>query len=355
VLAQRGLSSAVARSGSIEFEDLIVSSTNGTLIAPTTGRATAGLRRVQNVAGRRFRTASRIPTGLVVDDPGGECDLLVVVCSHQSDLRVVNALPNWRQRAAKKILWLEELWLDDVDRWPAYTELMSHFDHVFVGFEQASSAVAELTGTPTSYLPFGIDAEAFCPWPEPPARTIDVMNIGRRSPVTHRALMDRPDLFCHFDTTVMSAVRDPHEHRAQFRAFAQRSRYFIVNRAKFTRDHFDTAPAELGLRFFEGAAAGAVLIGDHPKTPTFEEHFGWQDSVIHQPVDAPHIADVIDDLDSQPARLDAIRRRNVSQCLRHHDWAHRIVHIFRAAGLPLPPRLEQRLDELDGMANLVAG
>ncbi len=346
VLAQRGLSSVVVRGERIEFEDLVVDLTGGDLIAPQPGIATMGLRRLSGAAGRRLRLASRFPTGMTVDDPGGECDLLVDVCSHQSDLRIVNALPNWTRRAAAKVLWLE-----DVDHWPAYTELMSQFDLVVVSSEQSVQPVAELTGTTVRHLPFGIDALAFCPWPDRPQRFIDVMNVGRCSAVTHCALMERPDLFWHFDTTMMAGVRDPHEHRAQYHRFAQRSRYFVVNRAKFTCADSDAGTAELGLRFFEGAAAGAVLIGDHPKTPTFDEHFGWQDSVIHQTMDALHIADVIDDLDLQPQRLEGIRRRNVSEFLSRHDWSHRFDWILDHFGLARP----EPLDQLAGMARAVAG
>ena len=45
----------------------------------------------------------------------------------------------------------------------------------------------------------------------------------------------------------------------------------MVNRAKLILDDTDAGTAELGLPFFEGAAAGAVLIGAHPKTPILHE------------------------------------------------------------------------------------
>ena len=41
----------------------------------------------------------------------------------------------------------------------------------------------------SQYLPAGIDNLNFSPYPNPPARAIDVLSIGRRAPAIHKALL----------------------------------------------------------------------------------------------------------------------------------------------------------------------
>lgn len=355
VLGQRGLHNTVARTISIESEDVFVDVSGAELLLPSHSRTSEVRQRLQRAASRRLPAASRFDPGYRLDDPGGECDLLFMVCAFQRDVTAISALSDWQGRAGTKVLWLEDLWLDDVERWPAYLELMSQFDRIYLNFAQAVDRLAELTGTPTSYAPFAVDALRFCPYPDPPERFIDVMNVGRRSRVTHEALRARPELMLHYDTTAAGAVKDPQEHRMQYAAFAQRSRFFIANRAKFQNRDQDRHAPEIGARFFEGAAAGAVLIGDHPGGAQFDEHFGWNDALIRQPSDAPNIGDLVDDLLAQPGRLADISRRNVTECLRRHDWAHRFALVAADVGLERHPRLQERLANLEVMASKVDG
>ena len=86
-------------------------------------------------------------------------------------------------------------------------DLLAEFDHVFVGVQHAVDEVSKIAGVPCRYLPLAADVLRFSPYPIPPPRTIDVCNIGRRSEVTHAALLRlarERRLFYYYDTVAAS-------------------------------------------------------------------------------------------------------------------------------------------------------
>ena len=59
---------------------------------------------------------------------------------------------------------------------------------------------------------------------------------------------------------------------------------------------------EIGPRFYEGAAGGAVLIGQVPTNcQVFDRDFDWTDAVIDMPFHSTDIAERISALDAEPA------------------------------------------------------
>ena len=106
------------------------------------------------------------------------------------------------------------------------------------------------------------------------------------------------------------------------------SRYFIANRSHVNNPEFTAGRDEISARFYEGAAAGTVMIGEAPRTEEFKRQFDWPDAVIHLPFDSPDVADILAGLNSDPARLASASRNNVRQAAARHDWLHRIRIIF---------------------------
>ena len=90
---------------------------------------------------------------------------------------------------------------------------------------------------------------------------------------------------------------------------------------------------EIGHRYYEGAAAGAVLIGQVPDCPSFRDMFVREDTVIEIQPDGSDVLDILRSLDAQPQRLRQIRQRNTAEALLRHDWVHRWKHIFGIAGI----------------------
>jgi hypothetical protein len=110
---------------------------------------------------------------------------------------------------------------------------------------------------------------------------------------------------------------------------------------------------EVGHRYFEGAAAGTVMIGQAPKCEAFREMFPWQDAVIEIQPDGSDVLGVLARFDAEPERLSAIGRQNAMQALLRHDWVYRWKEIFRVAGIELSPGLAARERRLREMAQLV--
>jgi hypothetical protein len=284
-------------------------------------------------------------------------DLFFPVFSHPHELYSLATIPNWRQRCRKAACFISEVWSDIL---PEYLlELLSAFDHVFIGHRHPVKDVARITGRPCSYLPLAVDVLRFAPpsWDQP--RPIDVCNVGRRSPVTHQALLDdaeRRHSFYYYDTVAASGsdlkdrtfrVDSPHEHRRKLATLLKHSRYFIANRSYVNRPEFTAGRDEISARFYEGAAAGAVMIGEAPRTEEFKQQFDWPDALIHMPFDSPDIGGILADLNGDPSRLRAIRRNSVRQAAQRHDWLHRILLVFDTLGLAPTEKMRARAKQLE--------
>lgn len=360
VFSLRNLLPSPARCCNYEFEDLLRELDHVDVIAPTSSSALPkGLQRA--IWGRLGRGVPALRTlqSLGHAPLDRDYDLLFIHCQNPSDLLNMGPLAPWRERCRRTAVYVDELWAHTVAVRPGEMAMLAQFDHIFAGQEHSVGAIAAATGQPVSYLPVGVDMDRFCPFPDPPARTIDVFNMGRRSPVTHAALKRlaaERGLFYMFDTVNGRAhVYDPADHRSQLANLIKRARYFITNVAKITAPEETGGQQEVGFRFYEGAAAGAVMIGEPPRCPSFDANFGWEDAVVYMPYGTSTPEDVIDALDASPERVEAIRRRNVANSLRRHDWAYRWGPILDTAGLQPIDWLPRRRAQLARLANAVDG
>lgn len=337
IVSQRLLQPRVSRCCGFEFEDVIAQMTGGDVIAPSAARVSALLHKV----GHHVARLAPVTPDRLSPPPRGRlppsCDLLVAVCQFPSDLASLASVRGWRSRSGKAVCFIEEVWAGQVARLRGHLRLLNRFDHVFTSCSGTVAALRSRLDAPCTYLPPGVDARRFCPAsPGAPARTIDVCNIGRRSPAAHallrRACAERGWFYYH-DTFEPFAVLDPAEHRAVLASIIQRTRYFVANRAKPDRLSETSGQEEIGFRYFEATAGGAVVVGDHPRTAEFERQFGWEDAVIPARYDGEDLLRVIDELAGSAERTEAARRRNVAGALLHHDWAYRWMEVLRGVGL----------------------
>jgi hypothetical protein len=356
VFSLRNMLPLPARCVNYEMEDVVASLDRVDVVAPlhSAGPPRVVQRALWGKVGRRLSLARSIPQLGALSPLDRDYDLLFITCQNPSDLYFLGPLAPWRARCRKAVVYVDELWAHTVPSRPGEMAMLAQFDHIVVGQEAPIAAVQAATGVATSYLAVGVDLLRFSPGARPQPRVIDVFNMGRRSPVTHTALLrlaEERGLLYLFDTiSGKGRVYDVREHRAQLASTIKRTRYFITNVAKITAPEETRGQQEVGFRFFEGAAAGAVLIGEAPRCPSFDEHFGWEDAVIHMPYGTADPAAIIDALDADPQRVEAIRRRNISQSLRRHDWAHRWTSILTLAGLQPDARVGERLDRLARLA-----
>ena len=363
LLSVRRLASLVAFSLQYEFEDVVAELTNADRVDADGGEALERSRRAYRLA--RLATGSRRLAKAVAPRPSKlglerDYELFFPVFNHAHELFALALVPEWRRRCRLAACFVNELW---ADRLPGYLlELLAQFDHVFVGMRHAVDEVARALGRPCTYLPLAVDVLRFTPLPDPPLRTIDVCNIGRRSGVTHGALLrlaEKRRLFYYYDTVAASGtgrkqrtfeVEDGAEHRLLLAGLLQRSRYFIANRSRVNEPEVTAGRDEISGRFYEGAAAGAVMLGEAPRTEEFARQFDWPDAVIRLPFDSPDVASVLAALDRDPDRLARVRDLAVRNALLRHDWVYRLRRVFETLHLPPTAAMLAREERLQGLA-----
>ena len=360
LLSLRKVEDVVAYCAQYEFEDVISSVMDAEMAAPEKLDGVELSRKAYKLV--RYLSGSRDLAGAVVRPLAPrrgdeEYDLFLPVFSHPHQLFALSCVPDWRKRCRKAVCFVVEAWAELL---PGYLlELLSEFDHVFIAAQHVVGTVSRLIGRPCTYMPQGVDALRFCPWPDSPVRSIDVCNIGRRSPVTHGKLLERARqgrFFYYYDTIKPAAkevtfhVNSGSEHRLLLANLLKRSRYFIANRARANQPELTRGRDEIAGRFFEGAAAGTILLGDPPEIEEFRSRFDWPDAVIPMPFDAPGVLDRVAELDSDPRRQERIRKENVANALLRHDWVHRLRTMLEAVGVAAPARMLAREARLASLA-----
>jgi len=356
LLSQRGLAPLISRCCSYEFEDVIRSVDSVDLIAPRYRQdAFEILSRAVNKVGRRIGLFKGINPGIRPIRVERDYQLFFAVFQFATDALSLNALRGWRENCEVAACWLEEIWARDLHRLQSQIGLLRQFDYIFTNCLSSLDGLAKATGRRVIYQPPGVDCLRFFPGEPPRERVIDIFNMGRRHADTHRALVDLAEerrLFYLYDTFKGNVpVQDPAEHRLQLANLIKRTRFFIANKAKANEEGETARQEEVGFRFFEGAAGGAVMIGDLPNVASFREHFDWPDAVVQLPFGSRDVGDLIADLEGQPERLARIRADNVRNALLRHDWAYRWQAVLDNIGLDRLPSLQARLALLSERAD----
>jgi hypothetical protein len=364
LLSQRRIADLVAYCLAYEFEDTFAAVTDARRIDAVDLPALEFSRRAYKLV--RLASGSPGLAHLLAPSPRNrvvlehDFDLFFPVFSHSYELYSLAFIPNWRRRCRKAACFITEIGSDELPKY--LLELLSAFDHVFLGQYHRVQDVARITGVPCTYLPFAVDVPRFAPASPDLPRPIDVCNIGRRSPVTHQALLDdaeRRRSFYYYDTVAASGsdlkqrtfrVDNPHEHRGMLATILKHSRYFIANRSYVNKPELTAGRDEISARFYEGAAAGTVMIGEAPRTEEFKRQFDWPDAVFHLPFDSPDIDRILANLNGAPERLRAVRCNNIREAALRHDWLHRIRVVFDVLGLAPTEEMRRRAQRLDQIA-----
>jgi hypothetical protein len=337
-----------------EFEDLICELDCAELLAP---KLNPSSRRSAFAARLAYHAPVMLNPGLDPISAEGRYDILFTICGYPHDLIMFNAVSNLRDVCRTSVCLLDELWISEMARHHHFLRILAKFDVVMLYYSQTVRPLSEKIGRRCVFLPPGVDAISFCPVPGLPKRVIDVYSIGRRSEITHQRLLDmvrESGLFYLHDSIGGHQAINSKEHRALFANVAKRSRYFIVNPGKIDEPHLSGQQIETGNRYFEGAASGAIMVGERPNNEVFEKLFDWPDAVTRLPYGSRDIDLVIKDIDGDPERQDRIRRTGVVQALMRHDWVYRWEAILNEVGLePMQAALERK-DRLRKLAEVVS-
>jgi hypothetical protein len=364
-LSMRRLSRLVANSMLYEFEDVVGEVTAADrvdVVDParlTRSRRAYKLLRHASGSARLARALTPTPRTARLED---DYALFFPCFNDAYELYALATIPEWRQRCRYAACYISEMWPGQL---PGYLlELLADFDHIFLSMHGPVAEVARITGRPCSVLPLAADVCRFSPYPQPSARVIDVCNLGRRSAVTHRRLLELAcarQLTYYYDTVAASGldrcqrtfqVQDPAEHRLLLAQLLRVSRYYVANRARINEPTLTGGWQEISGRFYEGAAAGVVMLGEPPDNPVFRELFDWPEAVIPLPFDAPDIDRRLAELDADPGRLVRIGRRNARQAALRHDWLHRLGQVYAIFKLPPTEGMRAREARLEALARL---
>jgi hypothetical protein len=347
------VSSMFARCLIYEFEDIIQQIDSVQVVAPRPGRwFKYGTRLAQRLAAD-FPIS--INPGIKPISVGKEYDLFFTCCEFAKDLLALNALRGWKERCKTSVCWIDETLVSEFINEKCFAKMMSGFDHVVVGCKQGVGLTDGKVPGQCLFLPPGVDAIRFCPYPNPPERFIDVLSIGRRAETTHGKLLDMAKegrIFYFYDSTNGNEAVSWEQHRLLVANLCKRSRYFIVNPGKFDQPEATGDEDIIGARYFEGAASGSVMIGEMPRNEEFRRFVHWQDAVIRLPYDSADIDRVMTELEAEPSRVETIRRNNVVESLLNHDWAYRWEAVLGLAGLDPLPALTERKKSLEGLSRI---
>jgi len=353
LLSFRDVDPAVSRCATFEFED-VVAEVDAVEFAALPAQPCPFPRVVS-----RLDAHAPFLTAPLRNDPRpgrSRYDLLFVWVHSAGELNRAQPLSQYLDLADVTVACVDELWKSDLFQRTGELALLRRFDQLYSPSAGTIQALAELTSRPSHYLPPSIDALRFCPFPANRPREIDVYLMGRRRLELHRALREvtaATNRFYLFDTSGHTAVFDYAEHRERLAELIGRTRYFVVDFAKADWADQIGDQQEFGVRYFEAAAAGAVLIGRAPRTATFQEVFGWRDSVIPIADEPGSVRELLDELDRDTERVLRIRRENVLHSLRRHDHVYRWQQILANAGLAPLPAVQERQRRLEERAKRV--
>jgi hypothetical protein len=285
-----------------------------------------------------------------------EYDLFVLICQHRHlpEVLYLNALTDWSRRCRKKVCILDELWEYEVPRLRPYLKTLKQFDLVLIACEGSVRAVAQNIERPCHFLPPAVDTLRFTPLLRPSPRCIDIYSIGRRQAHLHDALCrlaEKRNLFYLFDRSGGgdSVTPDHRQHRSSLADLARRSRCFMVAPALVDQSQHTRGQIEVPTRYFEGAAAGAILLGQRPACRSFERLFDWPDAVVEVRPDGSDCEEVVWSLLTDTSRCERISHRNATEALLRHDWVYRWKQVLQLLGMPPTEAMlarERRLQEI---------
>jgi hypothetical protein len=288
----------------------------------------------------------------------GEYDLFIAHLPLTQDLIQLSAVRGWRDHCKRSICWIDEEYAANLGAYKNWYSALEAFDHVAIGLSGTVQELGKALNRTCHFVPGAVDVIRYSPHPSNPARVIDIYSIGRIREGVHEAFLDfstEKNWFYVYDTFLASdaRVKDYRQHRQMHANMAKRSRYYHVASAKMDVHADSGGQIEVGFRYYEATAAGAILVGQVPDCETFHSTFNWPDGVIPIQADGRDVPEVVSGLSADPKRLDEISRRNAVEALLCHDWVYRWKTIYEIVGLDATEGMKRREERLKAMAHQI--
>jgi glycosyl transferase family 1 len=358
MLSQREIRKSAAWCSMYEFEDVICDVDDVERIDLRPGTGYSWRRRfVSSLVWHKVVSSlsAKLNPGLSPIQIKSDYDLFALICINPWELLYLNAVHGWKESCRKKVCYIFEVWAGLAHQYEPFLSLLREFDHVFLGWKSSVASVERIVGVPCHHVSPAVDTMRFSPYPNLPRRCIDVLSVGRRLEAMHKQLFNMAtagEIFYIHDTIPGRCIEPSNhrEHRELYANLGKRSRYFVTYPAKVDVAEETQGISEPGMRYYEGIATGAVLVGECPGSETFTREFNWPNSVISIGDRAENLINVMKTFQREPEKFDAISRTNSAEALRRHDWAHRWNDMLQISGLAPTGKLEARKGQLSKLA-----
>jgi hypothetical protein len=235
--------------------------------------------------------------------------------------------------------------LDGFDPESIDAAIAPHLDHLFVIDAKLAEQVNQRQLVPTHFMPIAINMDKA--QLQPGRRSIDLLSYGRRNEFLHQQLLhhiqsSNHSLFYHYSTMLHPVSLNLDEHTLLHSQLLSQSKISLC---------FDASARFRGLspllyRWLEAWAHGCVVAGKKPSGLGVAELLDWQDSTFELPDDRADWVPFLDELLADEDRLAEVALRNYQQASQRHDWRDRLLRMLMVTGLPIPPQLQEGLDEL---------
>ena len=355
ILSLREALPEICRGLIFEHEDVLHSMFDSTLVSPRAifspkSLLEKGMRRILKQRSRSQWRSAAAAAGLL----SKRYSMLIVCCQSLYDFEMMGGASILLEQADRSVCLVAEVWKKNIEDYRRGTETLREFTRVYNQCLLSVDSMAEQLDAPVAYNPPAVDLMRFTPAETSPEKRIDMYWMGRRAPTTHKQLLEfarSQDFFYLYDTFAPESTVDHRSHRRLIAEIIRRSRYFWTNPAKSELQQQTGGQQEIGYRFFEGAAAGAAIIGQAPNSPAWEDYFGWKDSILPFPYEADGLANYLHELEGDPERVARAGLRNGTNALRRHDWAHRWREIYRSLNIAVPNQIMERIATLEDLAS----
>ncbi len=286
--------------------------------------------------------------------PGVRYDLMIMFANDLWQVAKLEGLRHFPRIGATQVLVQAEIWRGDLFHpvfEPMARGVLDQFDVLYTQLEPTVEPLQAHLRASVRFLPLAVDVPAFSGRVGP--RPVAVTCLGRRDPAQHRAIADWAEAsgrWYFFDATGPGHLTSYREHLNQNGQLLQRSTAWVANLAKYDDQSRTLGDREVGLRFYEGLAAGCAMLGDFPSSREFERSFAGLPGLIPMTLGAEQVPDALDRLMDDAHFAADVAVRHQSRALRTCDLAHQLRTIALDAELPVPTTIDQRVKALEGRA-----
>jgi hypothetical protein len=217
-----------------------------------------------------------------------------------------------------------------VDAWrPALTKIgylavAQRLSPCFIAFREAYDELSHRFPRGNFvWMPFGVDTEVFCN--SHAERDIFAYWMGRRSTELHEALIR----YCADRQLVYRYTSKPGEFANSYElgALVARCKYFVVTPPDIDNPSRTGGFSPLVMRYFEGLAAGARLLGVRPRSGEFEDLIPRK-ALCEVRADGSDLAEALDRDMIDDQAWDAVEQAG-NLIRAKHSWSNRARQIFQ--------------------------